>query len=105
VGPRTTLSDPSRDAFAAALPRFELTLRRGHVVIDRGVGANVLDSPPFALAHLARVLADQPAMPPLAAGELVTTGTITDAWPVTPGETWSSDYGTLGLPGITLHLT
>ena len=68
-------------------------------VIDRGVGANVLGSPALALAHLARVLADQPQMPPLAAGELVTTGTITDAWPVAPGETWSSDYGTLGLPG------
>ena len=104
VGSRTTLSDASRDAFAAALATFELTLRRGEAVIDRGVGANVLDSPALALAHLARVLADQPAMPPLVGGELVTTGTITDAWPVAPGETWSSDYGTLGLPGLTLHL-
>jgi 2-keto-4-pentenoate hydratase len=105
VGPRTMLDDASRDAFATALPAFELTLRRAGAVIDRGVGANVLDSPALALAHLARVLDDQPAMPPLAAGELVTTGTITDAWPIAPGETWSSDYGTLGLPGLTLRLT
>jgi hypothetical protein len=26
----------------------------------------------------------------------VTTGTLTDAWPVTRGSRWQSDYGTLG---------
>ena len=104
VGPHTALTDAARDACAASLPAFELTLRRGEAVIERGIGANVLDSPALALAHLARVLADQPAMPPLAPGELVTTGTITDAWPVAPGDTWSSDYGTLGLPGLTVRV-
>jgi len=48
------------------------------------------------------VLAGQPQFPPLAPGEIVTTGTITDAWPVAKGQTWTSDYGTLGLPGMTL---
>jgi 2-oxo-3-hexenedioate decarboxylase len=105
VGPRTALTDGLRDGYAASLPAFGLTVRRGEGVVDRGVGANVLDSPALALAHLARVLADQPAMPQLAAGELVTTGTITDAWPVAAGDTWTSDYGALGLPGITLHLS
>ncbi len=32
----------------------------------------------------------------------MTSGTVTDAWPVARGETWSSDYGELGLPGIRL---
>ena len=105
IGARTALTDALREAYAAALPSFELTLRRGADVVDRGVGDNVLGSPALALAHLARVLAGQPAMPPLAAGELVTTGTITDAWPVAPGQTWSSDYGRLGLPGLVLRLT
>ena len=73
-------------------------------MIDRGVGANVLKSPALALAHLARVLADLPQFPPLVAGEIVTTGTITDAWPVAPGETWSSDYGALGLDGIDVDV-
>ena len=79
------MTDANRDALAAALPAFELTLRHGDAVVDRGVGANVLDSPALALAHLARVLAEQPEMPPLRAGEIVTTGTVTDAWPVAPG--------------------
>jgi 2-oxo-3-hexenedioate decarboxylase len=84
------------------LATFELTLRRGDAVIDTGIGANVLDGPPAALAHLARVVAGQPQFAPLAAGEIVTTGTITDAWPVVSGQTWSSNYGELGLDGLTL---
>jgi 2-oxo-3-hexenedioate decarboxylase len=102
VGPRTALDDARRDALAKLLPRFEVTLSRGGQTIERGIGANVLDGPPLALRHLAWVLAAQPQFPPLAAGEIVTTGTITDAWPVAPGGTWRSDYGALGIPGIEL---
>ena len=69
------------------------------------MGSNVLGSPAHALAHLVRVLAQQPDAPKLAAGEIVTTGTITDAWPVTPEETWSSDYGELPLAGLRLSFT
>ena len=103
VGAPVAVTDASRAALAAALPAFRLTLSRGDTVIDQGTGANVLGSPALALAHLARLLAEQPQAPKLAAGEIVTTGTITDAWPVTTGETWSSDYGTLGLDGLTLR--
>ena len=102
VGAPFPVTDRNRAFLAQTLPRFTLTLRRSGEVIDKAVGANVLDSPALALAHLARVLAGQPQFPPLAAGEIVTTGTITDAWPVKSGETWSSDYGALGLPGMTL---
>jgi 2-keto-4-pentenoate hydratase len=102
VGTPLPVTDRNRAKLAAALPTFTLTLRRAGVVIDTGVGANVLDSPALALVHLARVLAQQPQFPPLAAGEVITTGTLTDAWPVAAGETWSSDYGALGLSGVTL---
>jgi 2-oxo-3-hexenedioate decarboxylase len=103
VGTPVPVTDANRAMIAAALPRFELTLRNGDLVVDRGIGANVLDSPALALAHLARVLAGQPQFKPLAAGEIITTGTITDAWPVARGETWSSDYGALGLERLRLR--
>jgi 2-oxo-3-hexenedioate decarboxylase len=102
IGRPVTVTDQNRAKLAVRLPAFGLTLRRGDAVIDSGVGANVLGGPPAALAHLARILADQPQFAPLAAGEVVTTGTITDAWPVVSGETWSSDYGALGLDGLAL---
>jgi len=104
VGTPVAVTDGNRAALAAMLPTFRLTLSRGGTAVDRGVGANVLKSPALALAHLARVLADLAEFPPLAAGELVTTGTITDAWPVVAGETWLSDYGELGFEGMTLTL-
>ncbi len=103
VGTPVAVTDANRGALAAALPKFELTLSRGDAVIDRGVGSNVLDSPALALAHLANLLNEQPEAPRLTAGEIVTTGTITDAWPVAAGETWTSDYGSLGLEGLRLR--
>jgi len=100
VGTPLAVTAANRAMLAEMLPSFEATLLRGAAVVDRGVGANVLDSPALALAGLARLLAGQPQFPPLAAGEIVTTGTLTDARPVAPGEVWSSDYGKLGLKGL-----
>jgi 2-oxo-3-hexenedioate decarboxylase len=102
VGTPLAVTDANRAMLAAALPAFELTLSRRDTVIDRGVGANVLGSPALALVHLARLLADQPHSPKLGAGEIITTGTVTDAWPVAAGESWSSDYGALGIKGLAL---
>src|SRR5262245_14386481 len=57
VGTPVPVTGENRAALAAILPTFALTLSRGGTVMDRGVGANVLESPALALAHLARVLA------------------------------------------------
>jgi len=102
VGPTTSLDAAERDRLAVALPDFELTLYRGVDAVDRGRGSHTLDSPALALQYLARVLASQPDAPPLRAGEIVTTGTLTDAWPISPGTRWRSDYGMLGLPALEL---
>lgn len=102
VGPVMPLDEPGRDRLAATLPDFEVTLSRGGEIIDRGRGSHALDSPALALQHLANVLASQPDAPPLRAGEIVTTGTLTDAWPIAAGTHWRSDYGTLGTPAIEL---
>jgi 2-oxo-3-hexenedioate decarboxylase len=102
VGAPHRIDATGRDAIAAMLPAFEATLKNGDTVVDTGVGADVLDSPALAVAHLANVLARYPKLAALAAGEIVTTGTITDAWPVARGERWSSDYGVLPVAGIEL---
>jgi 2-oxo-3-hexenedioate decarboxylase len=90
---------------AAALPAAAVTLKKGALTVDRGVGANVLDSPLMALAFLVEVLAAQPDVPPLAAGEIISTGVLTDAHPVAAGETWSTSFAGLPLPGLTLEFT
>jgi 2-oxo-3-hexenedioate decarboxylase len=89
---------------ADMLPRFALTLSREDEIIERGTGANVLGSPALALAHLSRLIESPPESPRVVSGEIISTGTLTDAWPVWAGETWSSDYGELPLAGLTLRL-
>jgi 2-oxo-3-hexenedioate decarboxylase len=90
---------------AGALPGVRLALRKGQTVVDRGSGANVLGSPLLALGHLVDLLCEQPDAPPLAAGEIVTTGTLTDAHPVAPGETWHTHIEGLPLHGLTVRFT
>jgi len=87
------------------LATVEVALRKGKKTVERGLGANVLDSPLFALAHLVEVLAIQPEFAQLHAGELVSTGTLTDAHPVAPGETWSTAFDGLPLPGLEIRFT
>jgi 2-oxo-3-hexenedioate decarboxylase len=86
----------------AKLPALQIELYRGDGLVDRGVGANVLDSPLAALGHLVALLAKQGAAA-LEPGELVTTGTLTDAHPVKPGETWSTRIDGLALPGLSVE--
>lgn len=98
IGPPTPVHDiPDLEAL---LPAARLVLRKGGKAVDEGVGANVLDSPLFALAHLVELLAIQPDFEQLHAGEIVSTGTLTDAHPVAPGETWSTAFEGLPLAGL-----
>jgi len=97
IGPRHAVASRS-DEWARELSRFEIDLFRNGDLADHGVAANVLDGPLFALRHLAETLARDPQSPPLAAGEIVTTGTLTRAFPVAAGEEWTTQ-----LTGIPLE--
>lgn len=81
------------------LAECRVTLSRDDCVMDRGVGANALDHPALALAFLTDAVARQSQFESLKAGEVITTGTLTAALPIKPGETWRSRYE--GLPGVT----
>jgi 2-keto-4-pentenoate hydratase len=83
----------------------KVALSKEGKVMDRGVGSNALDHPALALAFLADIVARQPHFDALAAGEVVTTGTLTAALPIQPGETWSTEYGGLPVTGLRLILT
>ncbi|MEW6687667.1 MAG: decarboxylase [Pseudomonadota bacterium] len=84
------------------LPKAKVKLYQGNTLKDQGVGANVLGSPLASLGFLVDVLAKQPESPPLAAGEIVTTGVLTDAHPVKPGEKWSTSFEGVSLPGMEI---
>jgi 2-oxo-3-hexenedioate decarboxylase len=85
------------------LRKFEVTLVRDGVNSDHGYAANVLGGGPLAaLRHLVEVLAEDPDSPPLQAGEIVSTGTLTKALPVSSGQTWATSIVGLPLPGISV---
>ena len=87
---------------AAALPFLKVTLKKGAEVKDQGLGSNVLDSPLLALAFLIQILSTQKESPPLEPGEIISTGTLTDAHPVAPGERWSTDFHGFAARGMEI---
>jgi 2-keto-4-pentenoate hydratase len=76
------------EALDAQLAAARLQLFKGDRLVDEGQGANVLDGPLHALLHFVHALQRCPGAPALQAGDVVTTGTWTDAWPIAPGQTW-----------------
>lgn len=86
VGPRVPVSRFADLASETRALRVEL-LRDGEV-IDRGDASIVLDGPVDALRQWIDAMAESPAPWPVHAGDVVTTGTITDAWPLAPGQRW-----------------
>jgi 2-oxo-3-hexenedioate decarboxylase len=101
IGPRQHVRDAAD--WIAPLANFEVVLYRDNEPIDRGAGRNVLGSPLSALRHVVVLLSEDPVNPPLAAREIVSTGTLTRAFPVKPGETWTTELTGIALPGVALR--
>jgi 2-keto-4-pentenoate hydratase len=104
IGKQVPIPDLARDAgqLHRVLAEARVGLHRGETLVDQGSGANVLDSPLQALMHFIAALRSFPGARDLAAGDVVTTGTWTDAWPVEAGQTWSARFDSV-LPGLTVR--
>jgi len=85
------------------LATFTLDLTCNGKLVETGHGTNVLGSPLNALAHLVGVLAQQPRLPSLAGGEVITTGTVTGAFPIAPGQRWQAQLHGIGLGRVTVE--
>ncbi len=104
LGPPRSVASLGPNAMEA-LVNLNVALSCNGKVMDRGRGANALDSPLSALRHLVEVLDKDPFNPPLRAGEIVTTGTLTRAFPVASGETWSTTIEGIALEGVAVEFT
>jgi 2-oxo-3-hexenedioate decarboxylase len=85
---------------AAALPLLKVDLFKGEERKDQGIGSNVLGSPLLALAFLVEILSKQSEV--FEAGEIVSTGTLSDAHPVKSGESWRTSFSGIDLPGLEI---
>jgi 2-oxo-3-hexenedioate decarboxylase len=104
VGTPVAVTAANRASIAALLGSFDVELSCDDAVVERGNGDNVLGSPAQALGYLARTVADQTQFEAADVGEVVTTGTLTDARVIAPGERWHTNYGALGVEGLSLEL-
>jgi 2-oxo-3-hexenedioate decarboxylase len=87
------------------LAQFKVRLSRNSELIAEGSGRNSLRSPALCLGELASAIARRTPEDPLAGGELVSSGTLTEAQLIAPGETWTATLEGIDLSDLTLTTT
>jgi 2-oxo-3-hexenedioate decarboxylase len=102
IGTRHAMA-PRKSEWQRELATFGAELYCNGELSQRGGGSLVLDSPLLALRHLIELLAKDFHNPPLLAGEIISTGTLTLAMPVRAGETWTANVVGIPLDGPTLR--
>jgi 2-oxo-3-hexenedioate decarboxylase len=107
IGPAVAPGDAA--TLAARLAALTLVLERrddekdGWTEVATGVGADVLDGPVEALGHLVRCLRERGQR--LAAGDIITTGTLVDAQPMIAGQRWRTRLqGLAGIDGLAIDI-
>lgn len=93
-----------QEPWTAALQQFSLTLTCDGAVVEEGVGANVMGTGPLtAVRALLTGLASR-GLTTLPAGTLITTGSLTQPHPITPGQVWEMQVAGLALAAPSLRL-
>ena len=98
LGPKLPLTQ----SIIEQLPRFRIVLEGPGGKRLTGCGADVLEGPLRALGYLLETLATDASAIPVGEGEIVTTGTLTDAVPISTGDRWTTRLDGIDLPGATI---
>jgi 2-keto-4-pentenoate hydratase len=104
VGEPREVRSSNVDMLARELATFTVRLLKNDQVVEEGAGKNALDSPALCLGELAMAIAKRMPDERLAAGELVSSGTLTKSQPIGPGETWIASVDGIDLPPLTLTM-
>jgi 2-oxo-3-hexenedioate decarboxylase len=94
VGQRLPVQQLATDgqALHQFLSQARVTLFKDGQAVEQGVGSNVLDSPLNALHYFLKELRQCPGVADIQAGDVITTGTWTDAWPIQVGQSWRAEF-------------
>jgi 2-oxo-3-hexenedioate decarboxylase len=104
VGEPRTVSLEMIVPLVEQLPQLKVSLLKDGELIDEGSGKNALRSPALCVGELAAAISRREGAEPLAAGELVSTGTLTASQPVTAGDRWTVEVRGLDLHTLTLEV-
>jgi len=105
VGTPLPVTDAHRAGLAAALGTFTVRLERDGAVAAEGGGRNALRNPALCVGELAAALERTAGAQPLAAGTLVSSGTLTESQPIAAGQSWTARVEGLDVPALTLQTT
>jgi len=86
------------------LPTFKVRMLKNNEFVEEGSGKNSLRSPAMCLAELGRAIVKRPGTEPLAAGEIISTGTLTSGHLMEKGDLWTAEISGLVVPNLTLRL-
>jgi 2-oxo-3-hexenedioate decarboxylase len=102
-GPFVAVTPADHAQWQEALTSFEIALFRDGAEVDRGAAHNIMGAGPLAaLRHFIRGMTESSPEWGLKPGDIVTTGTVTRAFPVAPGQRWSTQVVGLPLAGMNL---
>ena len=106
VGPRVPMADfLSNGDVHEQLAALRVTLTCDGRDVETGQADIVLGGPLNAVRLWVDAMAAQPQGWPIVAGDVVTTGTITDATPLRPGARWQTRLSDPRFAAMTLHTT
>jgi 2-oxo-3-hexenedioate decarboxylase len=105
VGPCVPIASFDSERAASELAATRVTLSCDGRDVEEGRADIVLDGPLHALGLWVDAMAERPERWPIVAGDIVTTGTITDAAPLHPGERWQTRLSDARLASMTLRTT
>jgi 2-oxo-3-hexenedioate decarboxylase len=103
VGDPRPVDSASIPALVEQLARFKVQLLKNGDVVAEGSGKNSLRSPALCVGELAAAISRQTPDDPLAAGELVSSGTLTESQPIAAGESWTATVEGIDLSPLTLR--
>jgi 2-keto-4-pentenoate hydratase len=105
VGPLQPLQPAAIPELIEQLAECRVRLLCDGAEIATGGGAKVLESPALCLGELAAGIRREVPADPLAAGEIIATGALTDNQFLAPGQRWTAVLDGLALPELTLRTT
>lgn len=104
VGTPAPVTPAAIPTLVEQLPKFKVRLSRNGELVDEGSGRNSLRSPALCLAELASAIGQRSDAAPLASGELISTGTLTESQPMKAGETWRAEVEGIALPPVSVSI-
>jgi 2-keto-4-pentenoate hydratase len=102
IGEPHILSNSTRHQLGDILADASISLSCDERLLGAGYGSNVMLNPLNALWHLHQLINSQTRFPPLHAGEIISSGSWTTAYPILPGQTWTTAFSGIGLAGLSV---